>query len=101
MLWQLFYLVLKTVFPQVYLFPCSTSLNVVFIATKSPQRTDFPLLLTRAAFLLHEGRMPLPTFGLRLNAFYPGAPPGTANAPLLTDDFAPVEGLLLGLGRQN
>jgi spermidine synthase len=95
------YKTLKSVFPQVYLFPCSTSLNVVFIATKSPERTDFPLLLTRAAFLLHEGRMPLPAFGLRLNSFYPGTPPAYANAPFLTDDFAPVEGLLQGLGRQN
>ena len=94
------YRTLKSVFPQVYLFPCSTSLNVVFIATKASERTDFPLLLTRAAFLLHESRMPLPTFGLRLNAFYPGAPPATARAPLLTDDFAPVEGLLEGMGKQ-
>jgi spermidine synthase len=94
------YKTLKSVFPQVYLFPCTSSLNVVFIATKASERTEFPLLLTRAAFLLRENRMRLPTFGLRLNAFYPGAPPATAKASLLTDDFAPVEGLLEGMGKQ-
>ena len=95
------YKTLKSVFPQVYLFPCRTSLNVVFIATKSPEPTESRLLWTRAHFLVGEGRVRLPNFGLRLNAFYPGAPPATATAPLLTDDFAPVEGLLQGIGRQD
>jgi spermidine synthase len=95
------YKTLKSVFPQVYLFPCRTSLNVVFIATKAPEPTGLPLLWTRANFLVREGRVRLPSFGLRLNSFYPGVPPATASAPLLTDDFAPVEGLVQGMGRQD
>ena len=95
------YKTLKSVFPQVYLFPCQTSLNVVFMATKTPESTGLPLLWTRANFLVHEGRVQLPSFSLRLNALYSGAPPATVRAPLLTDDFAPVEGLLQGLSRQD
>jgi spermidine synthase len=94
------YKTLKSVFPQVYLFPCQTSLNVVFMATKSPESTGLPLLWTRSDFLVREGRVRLPSFSIRLSAFYRGAPPATARAPLLTDDFAPVEGLLQGMGRQ-
>ena len=95
------YKTLKSVFPQVYLFPCRSSLNVVFITTKAREPTELSLLRTRAQFLLRENRVRLPTFSLRLSAFYSGAPPATASAPLLTDDFAPVESLLQGLGRQN
>jgi spermidine synthase len=94
------YRTMKTVFPEVYLFPCRTSLNVVFIATKSPQRTDLNLLSQRADFLLRERRVTLPTFRTRLQAFHPNPPPSGARALLLTDDFAPVESLL-GVGRQN
>jgi spermidine synthase len=95
------YKTLKSVFPQVYLFPCTSSRNVVFIATKATEPIEFRLLYTRADFLLREGRVRLPSFRLRLNAFYRGAPPATATAPLLTDDFAPVEGLLQGVNRQD
>jgi spermidine synthase len=94
------YKTLKSVFPQVYVFPCRTSLNVVLIATKAPEPTDLLLLWTRADLLRREGLVRLPTFHIRLSAFYRGAPPATATAPLLTDDFAPVEGLLQGVGRQ-
>ena len=94
------YKTLKSVFPQVYLFPCSSSLNVVFIATKAREPTELSVLRMRADFLVREGRVRLPTFSLRVNAFYRSAPPSTASAPLLTDDFAPVEELLLGVDRQ-
>jgi hypothetical protein len=94
------YKTLKTVFPQVYLFPCLSSRNVVFVATRSPQWTELNLLALRADFLVGKGRVTLPTFRARLNTLYAGPPPATAQAPLLTDDFAPVEGLLAGLGRQ-
>ncbi len=95
------YKTLKTVFPQVYLFPCRSSMNVVFIATKAPERTDLTLLRSRADYLVREGRVKLPSFRERLNAFRPYAPATAAKAPLLTDDFAPLEGLLQGVSRQN
>ncbi|PWU14042.1 MAG: hypothetical protein C5B50_18110 [Verrucomicrobia bacterium] len=95
------YKTLKSVFPQVYLFPCSNGGNIVVIATKAPERTDLRVLSTRAEFLLRERRVQLPNFRLRLNALYQGTPAPALTAPLLTDDFAPVEGLLQGMGRQN
>ena len=87
------YKTLKTVFPQVYLFPATESRNVVLIAAKSSARTDFNLLLQRAGTLVQQRRVTLPTFHKRLYAIRT-APPVTAHAaPILTDDFAPVEGL--------
>ena len=84
---------LKSVFPQVYLFPATESRNVVLVAVKSTARTDFNLLLQRAGVLVQQRRVTLPTFHKRLYSFR-NAPPVTAHAaPLLTDDFAPVEGL--------
>jgi spermidine synthase len=94
------YRTMKTVFPQVYLFPCRTSLNVVLIGTKSAERTDVNVLSQRADFLIRQHRVTLATFRTRLQTFRPGPPPTSARAPLLTDDFAPVESLL-GVGRQN
>jgi spermidine synthase len=88
------YKTLNAVFPQVYLFPASESQNVVLIASKSPQRTDFNILQQRAALLIHQRRITLPTFRSRLYSFQSGAPPTAIRAPLLTDDYAPVEGLL-------
>ena len=95
------YKTLKTVFPQVYLFPCRTSLNVVFVAARTPDRTGLNLLWQRADFLLRQRRVTLPTFRVRLNALYAEPPPTASRSPLLTDDFAPVERLLQGVGRQN
>jgi spermidine synthase len=95
------YKTVKSVFPQVYLFPCSSSYNIMFIATRAPQRTDPGLLWSRADFLLRERRVQLPSFRTRLNTLYQGVPPASLTAPLLTDDFAPVEGLLQGMGQQN
>ena len=95
------YKTLKTEFPQVYLFPCRSNWNVVFIATKSPERTDLGSLWTRADYLVRSGRVKLPKFRARLDTFDALAPSTTSTAPLLTDDFAPVEALLHGIGRQN
>ncbi len=89
---------LKTVFPQVYLFPCTTSQNVILIATKSREKVSFSLLQQRADFLINQDKVTLPAFRTRLNAFRAEAPPTAARAPLLTDDFAPVEGLVSGAG---
>lgn len=94
------YKTLKTGFPQVYLFPCRSSQNVVFIATKSPARTDANLLAQRAEFLIREHRVTRPTFRALLEVFRAAPPATTFRAPVLTDDFAPVERLLGGLGEQ-
>ncbi len=94
------YKTLKAVFPQVYLFPCRSSRNVVLIATKASEWATPNLLSLRADYLVRERRVRLPTFRERLTALYAIPPPSAARAPMLTDDFAPVEGLLAGVGRQ-
>ena len=87
------YKTLKAVFPQVYLFPASESQNVVLIATKSAPR-DFNFLQQRAMILIHQRRVTLPTLRARLYALRADPPATASRAQILTDDFAPVEGLL-------
>src|SRR5207245_1696195 len=92
------YRTLNTVFPQVYLFPCKSSLNIVLIATKAKGRAEINGLRQRAAQLLQARQITLPTFRERLDKLQPAPPPNAWSAPVLTDDFAPVEGLVGGGG---
>jgi len=95
------YRTLNTVFPQVYLFPATTSQNVVIVATRSATRTDQNTLRQRASVMVHGGQMTLPGFRERVESFWAVPPPNLARCPVLTDDFAPVEGLLSGGGKFN
>ena len=81
------------VFTQVYQFRASDSLNAVLIATREPRRLTPPELRQRATGLVTLGR-PLPV-GLaeRLPSLKTGLPPNVSQARILTDDYAPVEGL--------
>jgi len=88
------YRTLNTVFPQVYFFPADTSQNVVLIATKSPAKANLSALQERAYFLVQNHQATLPTFRDRVRSFMAEAPPSAARSPILTDDFAPIEGLL-------
>jgi len=88
------YKTMKSVFPQVYLFPARETYNVVFIATKSAQPATSTLLHQRADTLIKSGRLRLPHFRNRLLSFRAEAPPTAARSPILTDDYAPVDGLL-------
>jgi spermidine synthase len=85
---------MQAVFPQVYLFAATESHNVVLLATQSKVPANLTLLQQRATPLLHQRRITMPTFWARLFSFQSTAPPGAARAPVLTDDYAPVEGLL-------
>lgn len=87
------YKTMKTVFPQVYVFRANTSLNLVIIATRSPVRTDLATLRLRADFLEKNGTITLPNFRNRLDSFQFQEPTSSFRSPILTDDFAPVEGL--------
>jgi len=89
---------LKAVFPQVYLFPVKTSQNVVLIATRSAAKADFTTLRRRARLLEQTGKVTLPGFGNRLWSFQAAPPRSAARSPVLTDDYAPVEGLASGGG---
>jgi spermidine synthase len=90
------YRTLKSVFPQVYLFPAQTSQNVVLVATRTGVRADLFGLRQRASQLVQTGRVTLPGFRERIEVFKPLAPPSAARSPVLTDDYAPVEGLAAG-----
>jgi hypothetical protein len=54
---------------------------------------DLGTLRQRAASLIQARRVSLPTFRERVEVFYPQLPASAARSPILTDDYAPVEGL--------
>lgn len=87
------YNTLKKVFPQVYSFPARSSQNVVLLATMSPVKADLTTLRARAMSLTKSGVVKMPTFSERVNAFQILPPRNVGRAPVLTDDYAPVEGL--------
>jgi spermidine synthase len=93
------YRTLNTVFPQVYLFTCKTSQNIVLIATQAKNRAEIGGLRARANLLVQSGRAELPAFRERLDSLQLSPPPNVARCPILTDDFAPVEGLAGGGGK--
>lgn len=85
---------MKSVFPNVYLFPASDSMNVVVLASRSDQKMTVEELRRRAAALVRSRPILPPGFQGRIQSFrvLPAAKAGAA--PLLTDDFAPIDGLL-------
>jgi len=88
------YKTMKAVFPQVYLFPSTESQNVVLVGTKSAPMATFNVLHQRATNLISRKRITVPSFRTRLNALRTNAPPSSHRSPILTDDYAPVDGLL-------
>jgi hypothetical protein len=90
------YRTMKSVFPQVYLFPATDSLNVVLIGTRSEQPITQPVAVQKAAYLVRQGIVRLPSFQTRVNAFRDEPPASFSRCPVLTDDYAPVDGLLRG-----
>jgi spermidine synthase len=87
---------LKTVFPQVYAFPAKTSQNVVLIATKSDVKANLPALRQRAILLERTRRVTLPRLRERVWSLQTAPPASAARSPVLTDDYAPIEGLAGG-----
>lgn len=90
------YRTMKAVFPQVYMFPADESQNVVLLGTKSPGYFAPARVQLEAARLLRSGTVTLPTFYLRSRNVIAAPPPGAAQSPFLTDDYAPIESLLQG-----
>lgn len=88
------YRTLKSVFPQVYLFPATDSLNVVLLATKSQEKITPIAAIQKGQELARRMRITMPTFHGRLRSLRTEAPPSFERSPVLTDDFAPVDGLL-------
>lgn len=94
------YRTMKEVFPQVYMFPATTSWNIVFIATKSPERFDPARVQLEWTKLLRSRTAMIPQFSVRTSAFQNAPPPSAATSPILTDDRAPVESLIGNEGSQ-
>ena len=67
---------------------------MVLIGTKSAERTDFNTLNLRANGLIHAKLITLPTFRDRLYSFRAQPPARHYRRPVLSDDFAPIDGLL-------
>lgn len=88
------YRTMKSVFPQVYLFPAQESLNVVLVGTCSAEAKRVGELWPNAMPAWQAGRMRLPTFFQRLAVFRTAPPANHHNSPVLVDDYAPVDGLL-------
>ena len=87
------YKTLKSVFPQVYIFPAQSSMNVVLIATRASVKAEAGTLRPRALQLTQSKRVGLPGFITRLERLQTYPPASAPNSPVLTDDYAPVEGL--------
>lgn len=87
------YHTLKAVFPQAYVFPAQSSRNIVLLATRATIKPDIHALRQRATFLIQSGQIKLPGFLQRLESFQALPPPNAMRCPILTDDYAPVEGL--------
>ncbi len=88
------YRTMKTVFPQVYLFPARQSQNIVLVGTKTSQKVAFRELFQRTSVLIQQKRVTLPTFRNRIYSFRSDPPLNANRCPILTDDYAPVDGLL-------
>jgi spermidine synthase len=87
------YRTLNTVFPQVYMFPAVTSQNVVLVATRAQGRAEIVALRQRGFSLANTRRVTMGGFMGRLERLQTLPPASLARCPVLTDDFAPVEGL--------
>jgi spermidine synthase len=90
---------LKTVFPQVYVFPARSSQNVVIVATTSAIPVDLAELRRRASAFAQSEPASLPALRERVEVLQPRLPPNVEKSPILTDDYAPVEGLMESGGK--
>jgi spermidine synthase len=85
---------LTACFPQVYMFPAEGSYNVVMIATKSSKRMTKPELKQKLDEWNANSKVAFPNFEIRLRQFTAMPPASAAQSDILTDDFAPVDGLM-------
>ena len=69
------------------------------VATRSPVKVDLNGLRQSAAYVTQNGLVKLPGFRARVERFYSLPPSNAARSPILTDDYAPVEGLAAGSGK--
>lgn len=90
------YRTMRQVFPQVYLFPATDSSNVVMVATKNKELMTPAAAFRQGQDLIVAGLRTIPDFQVRIRSFRNDPPSSFLRSPILTDDFAPVDGLLRG-----
>ncbi len=88
------YKTMSSVFPRVYYFPANSSRNVVLVGTKSARPATMEGLKRNLDALHKQGWTTLPTFAARLENFRLVPPRAAARSRVLTDDFAPTDGML-------
>ena len=89
------YRTLSERFANLYVFPALTSQNVVIIASKDPTRLSKPQWTAAASYLVASGGVGVyPQYTSRANTLSNIVPPEWEEAQLLSDDFAPIDGLL-------
>jgi len=88
------YKTLDSCFSSVSLFPAAGSDNVVLIAAKSDVPVTLPILKGRAETFIAAHPAAFPNFLERLQRLRTRPPAGAERAKILTDDFAPVDGLM-------
>jgi len=89
------YRTLSERFTNLYIFPAITSENVVIIASKNPKRLSKSEWSAAASSLIYSGAVGLyPQYTARASNLANIVPPNWERAQLLTDDYAPIDGLL-------
>ncbi len=85
---------LGVVFPQVYEFHAVTSRNVVLVATRAGKAMSLQTLTAKADDLIERRVITVPGFRKNLDTFQ--SPPASSGdkSLILSDDYAPVNGLL-------
>ena len=89
------YRTMREYFPNLYIFPAKTSQNVVILASKDPRRLSKGDWTITASGMVNSGLVGLyPQYNARAASLMNVEPPNWQRAQLLTDDFAPIDGLL-------
>lgn len=88
------YRTMSEAFTNVYLFPATSSLNVVLVGTKMRDRVDPQWVQREAGELVRSNVVRLPNFSLRARSFRNDRPRLAASIPVFTDEHAPIERLM-------
>ncbi len=83
---------LQTEFPQTYVFPVDEVSNIIVIATQEKERLSKQEVIRRSRRLEDERKVQFPLE--RMAHTYVLDPIPLQDVPVLTDDYAPVDGLL-------
>ncbi len=89
------YKTIAMVFPERFVFDTQQS-NVLIMGAVTPRNLTRDVLLARGKAAVEDGTLTYPSLLSRLEQLEHAPAPETVDAPLLTDDYAPVDRLLRG-----